>query len=334
MHKIPFASLLSKSKLGLFISCYLALTAATLSPWSGLERASTSSIILDGHQHRVQSVAFAPDGKTLASAAGEPGLMREVFLWDVATHKKLATLPPAADPIAGVADSPNGGTLPMAGYDSSVTMWDTVARQARWTKQEQRSPVTSVALSADGSTVASGSMMGEGVHVWDASSGKERCKLPGTAPLALSPDGRIMAARYDRYHVQLWDLSTGTTWRSSPEVTDLTLAMAFSAHGQMLATAGFDRTIRLWDRETCRLLANLEGHEAPVLCLAFSPNGRILASGSDDHCIKLWDVAAGRECRSLRGHRKAVSGLAFSPDGKTLATCSFDKTVRLWNVSK
>src|SRR5437868_1898213 len=208
---------------------------------------------------------------------------------------KLATLPPAAGLIAGGADSPNGGTLALAGHDSRVTMWDTVARQARWTEQEHRGPVTSVALSADGSTVASASMKSDGVHVWDASSGKERCRLPGTAPVALSPDGRIMAARYDRYHVQLWDLSTGTMWRSSPEITDLTLAMAFSAHGQMLATAGFDRAIRLWDRETCRLLASLEGHEGPVLCLAFSPSGKILASGSDDHCIKLWDLAAGQE---------------------------------------
>src|ERR1700752_4554007 len=121
-------------KVILILGSYSALVAITLSTYRSSDRAQEceSETIFEGHQCRVQSVAFAPDGKTLASAGGEYAVASEVFLWDTARRAELARLAPSRDMIACLAYSPDGRALALAGYDSSVTLWDTSIRQPRW----------------------------------------------------------------------------------------------------------------------------------------------------------------------------------------------------------
>ena len=70
-----------------------------------------------------------------------------------------------------------------------------------------------------------------------------------------------------------------------------------------------------------------------VTSVAFSPDGTTLAAGSTDGTVRLWDMATHRQITTLTGPTGAVNSVAFSPDGKTLATGSADHTVRLWDVA-
>ena len=80
---------------------------------------------LKGHKDIIRSVAFAPDGKTLASASDDA----TVKLWDVNTQQELATLQgPKFNPTF-VTFSHNGKTLAAASSDKTVRFWIAGSRE-------------------------------------------------------------------------------------------------------------------------------------------------------------------------------------------------------------
>jgi predicted NACHT family NTPase len=123
------------------------------------------SHILRGHESTVFSVAFSPDGQTLASG-GEDNTIR---LWDLRQ--------PAAAPavlrgherwVNAVAFSPDGQTLASGGGDSTIRLWDLRQPAAAPTvlRGHERG-VLSVAFSPDGQTLASGSG-DQTIRIWIA----------------------------------------------------------------------------------------------------------------------------------------------------------------------
>ncbi|MET9694891.1 trypsin-like peptidase domain-containing protein, partial [Streptomyces sp. NPDC006514] len=284
---------------------------------------------LAGHTKAVNSVAFSPDGTTLATGSDD-GTVR---LWDTATGKTLTTLPQTGS-VWSVAFSPDRATLATGGDDGTVRLWGTATRKTHATLKGHTGAVNSVAFSPDGTTLATGSE-DTTVRLWGTATRKTHATLKGHTgavnSVAFSPDGTTLATGSEDTTVRLWDTATGKPRTPLKGHTGAVWSVAFSPDGTTLATGGDDESVWLWDTAT--------GKSRPVLAvltntasIAFSPDGHTLAGGSTDNFVVLWDVASGEARTTLTGHNNTVNSVAFSPDGATLATGSEDTTVRLWDV--
>lgn len=164
-----------------------------------------------------------------------------------------------------------------------------------------QAPVTALALSADGRTIAVAS--GDGV----------------SAPPKIS-----VAEGSDGFH----DVHT-----LSGHTLPIT-SLAFSPDGQFLASGSDDTTIRVWSLADGSAGTTLRGHTDMVLALAYTADGTTLASGSQDGTLRLWDVDSGLQIgRPLQFGDGYVWSLAPSADGGTL-TAANGTTVVDWPFSR
>jgi WD40 repeat protein/transcriptional regulator with XRE-family HTH domain len=287
----------------------------------------------------VRSVAISRDGTTLA-AGNADGTVR---LWDMASHRQIATLTGAAGPVTSVAFSGDGATLAAGHADGTVRLWDMATHRQIATLTGPAGPVTSVAFSGDGKTLAAGGADAR-VRRWDVASHRPIGSLP-TGPIgpvssvAISPDGTTLVAG-SASGVWFWALPSACSCFTSPAApARLTgpagpvSSVAISLDGKTLAAGDGDGTVRLWDMVNQQPIATLTRHHGPVSSVAISPDGATLAAGNADGTVRLWDMATHRQIATLTGPADPVTSVAFSGDGKTLAAGGADHTVRLWNVA-
>ncbi len=287
------------------------------------------------HRGKVLAVAFARDGKTLASAA--PDALR---LWDAATGKQKAAVEISVGMFGGVPFSEDLAVMASAGPDNTLKLWDVATRQLRATLQGHGGMITAVAFSPDGKTLASSSW-DKTARLWDTATGKELHKLEGhegyVNAVAFSPDGKTVASAGVDQTVRLWDVATGRPGATLKGHQAGVFCVAFSPGGKALVSGGNavgadDSPIRLWDLAKGESRP-LKGHRKPVVSVTFSADGKTLASVSNDQSVRLWDVATGKERAALAGHGVDPFAAAFRPDGETLAVGYGDGTVRLWGVA-
>ena len=157
----------------------------------------------------VTSLAFSPDGSTLAVAAGSV-----VGLWDISTEENIATLQDTRGP---VAFSPDGKILVSRPW-SDIKLWDVATRTEITTLEGHEGPVESVAFSPDGTKLTSGALDGI-VKLWDVATGTHITTFEGHAggsiltvtgwvhSVAFSPDGKILASGASDGMVLLWNIS-------------------------------------------------------------------------------------------------------------------------------
>ena len=320
--------------------------------------------ISDHPGDNLHRLVLSPDGKTLASQAGDwksdgagKSFHRDskIYLWNVATGKKtgfIQLVPEATTKLAKWRSdpaevdyfqySPDGSTLATTGGDGILRLWDPVSgkEKRRW---DTSGYIGRFDFSPDGKTLVS---MGAGnlLRRWDTATGAELAEHPshsgGFAALAISPDGKSAASLGEEPGIRLWDLATGKPLGviSAGPISHPGLA-GLEDVGQILTTKGDDGRPHYWTFERGHEL-----HQLPVPTtteaitkLALSPDGKALAIVGENpdspNCkITIWDTAKQRTLQTIIGNGLR-GGPTFSDDGRTLCCLSANFQVQVWDIA-
>ncbi len=169
------------------------------------------------------------------------------------------------------------------------------------------------------------------MRLWDLNTDQELRNFQGYSSVALSHDGRLLAAASKNDTAWVRNIATGEEHILQGHRGGVN-SVSFSPDSNLLATSD-DNTVRLWNTATGQQLPHIFKHKDYVWSVVFSPDGKKLATASArEETARLWDVETGNELPTHdQGHGGRVWRVVFSPDGNLLATASEDGTARLWN---
>lgn len=294
---------------------------------------------------KVGGVAFAPDGKTVASVGGA-----NLHLWEAETGKVVKVVPVVENddrPLKSVAFAPDGKAVAVGGDDGIVRVYDVPGGKLTFKSGGRNARIERVAFSPNGKLVGVADSLGKvGVYA------------PGQPnPMALSADvverggpclGVAFSADGRAVLTGGADNKARTTTGPNPDGTaspdtlkpgkeylghtDAVTDLALTADGKTLVTGSDDRTVRVWSVEKATQLRLFQGHMAGVTAVAVRADGRQAASAGDDGSIRLWDLSPADDHRALAGAAGPVWAVAVSADGKLVASAGADKAVRLYDA--
>jgi WD40 repeat protein len=302
--------------------------------------------------------ALSPDG-ALAAVPTRDG--RTIRLIATRSNEEVCRTEGAADWPARVAFAADGRTLTATSRDGTVRVWSAATGKVVRRITGLAPPIRLVALSPDGSVLATVDRADGAVRLWDVAKGQELHTFPGhrasSLVVAFTGDGKaVLTAGLEWMHsepprewapwsLRRWDPETGKELRvTARDPKGQVRAGVFSADARRLATLLNDGTLRLWDVDAGRELRDwkLPTYEArhisggevttfprpAVTDLALPGDGKVLF-GPHAGRVRRWETATGKELPPLtvpgQGEREWAYGacVAQSPDGRLVAMTGY-----------
>ncbi len=303
---------------------------------------------LTGLDGDIISIAFSPNGKTLATASGgRLGNKGTVRLWDVATgaEARVKLAYEGASGLHSVTWSPNGKLIAVGYFflhykketgakaHGHISLFEVATGQelVEWVAHE--GATFKVAFLSDTRLVSSGTA--GSVRLWDVPTAKPAGAFDGlegeVRAMSVSVDRSLVAAANRDGKICIWDAATGKVKHKFGGLKDLTYnldpicrTIDISPRGDFVATGDYWGNIVLWNTATGKRERNFRKENGDsVSKVAFLPDGKHLMASVNG--ATTWEFATGKEV----GNQKGTETLAVSADGSKIATGS-NGTITLW----
>jgi WD40 repeat protein/mono/diheme cytochrome c family protein len=259
---------------------------------------------LGGHSDLVQSLAFSPDGKRLAS-----GEFRTARVWDASGPASggepgefplLRTFGPHADRVLAVVFTPDsrrlltGGGVPTE--SGEVKLWDVDSGSLVWSASPHSDTVLALAVSGDGNTVITGAA-DRTTYLLDGKTGKTIRRLEGhthhVLSVALSPDGKLAATAGADHLLRVWDLGGGEPHSHRGHEGAVT-SVQFIREGKGLITSGGDGSIRFWNPGSRGQEGSLGEAKGYLQAGSAFAAGKRYAAGEEEGAVRIYDLEKKR----------------------------------------
>jgi WD40 repeat protein len=244
------------------------------------------------HLSLVESVAFSPDGKFIAS-----GSFQEVVLWDTQTGALRQRVTGFSDRVVALGFSPNGKLLATGGgaptEDGEIKLVE----------------VPSGKIVADIKNGHSDTVFG----------------------VSFSPDGTKLATGAADKFVKVFEVPSGKFLKSFEGHTHHVLDVGWKGDGKLLASASADNSVKVWEYEKGEQVRTINAHGKQVTRLLFRGATAEFITVSGDQTVRMWNVDNGGNIRNFGGNNDFLYAVGISPDGAVVAAGGEEGIVRLYN---
>lgn len=291
------------------------ITAAEVSPdgrWMALARHDVVEIVnvadqkvtrrLANHPGAVNAVHFSKEGQFLLTASGVAGLRGNATLWEVANGRKIREFGAGSrDMLYDAEFTPDGRFIATAGYDRTITLWDTKTGELRR------------------------KIEGHNGAVFD---------------LAFSPDGKVLASASADQTIKLWQTSTGERLDTLNQPQGEQYAVRFTPDGRHVIAGGADNRIRLWrlvsiDKPQLNPLVQARfAHEGDIVGLALSQDGKSMFSSSTDLTLRVWSLPDIELMETLEQQPDVAAAVALVPGTPQMLAARMDGSLAFYTLPK
>jgi len=253
----------------------------------------------------VLSLAFSPDGETLAS-----GGYRNIKLWNRIGPAPAITLDAAKFQV--LAASPDGKRLATGADDGRLILWDAASGAMFKDLAGHSGLVRAVSFSNDNTKLCSGSS-DKSVRLW-SHTGDLLFKLDAPTEVhsvAWVLAGKAIAVGGADGLIRIWTLpESGAEFAAPKELkghAGIVAALAQTAEGKQLVSGGADGSVRLWEVEKAAQKTKMD-HGAAVSAVAAKSDGKRLLSAGANGQTKQWK-SDGSQQFVFKGDRRAQDAL-------------------------
>jgi WD40 repeat protein len=289
------------------------------------------SVVLAGHEERVNDVALSPDGTRVLTGSWDT----TVRLWDFATGKQLACLRDHKDFVNTVAFAPGGKIAASgAGGDYMIRIWDLERGTVIHRLKGHSFTVFSLQFSRDGSRLLSGS--GDcTVRLWDVRTGKQIRRFGGM--FGGKHESGVESVSFSAAETQalsvgldaiVWDVESGKQIQSLKK-KPLWNGAFLNGDRQVLVSGPQGFTV--FDVSTAAEVETLSDLRADSGKFAVTRTGRLFAGRFGT--VTLFDLKSRKVIFKAEGHAKRISAVDVSADGRRGASSSDDWTARTWQLT-